>query len=77
MLLDSKGVREFVPLVPTLDAELEPIMMHKAQKWGLPVDWVAERTRLDPRRRQVCTANDDCASLLQASVYPFRYLVVL
>jgi hypothetical protein len=56
----TTGCRPLPPDVPTLDAELEPIMMHKAQKYGLPADWIAARNRLDPQRRQVLPTSQLC-----------------
>lgn len=41
------------PAVRVLDVDLEPVLLSKAAKLGLPEPWVARLTRLDPQRRQV------------------------
>ncbi len=41
------------PRVRVLDAELEPVLLSKAAKFGMPAEWVARLARLDPLRRQV------------------------
>ena len=50
------------PAVRVLDMELEPVLLSKAAKLGLPEAWVARLTRLDPQRRQVPHLSLSCAS---------------
>ena len=54
----QQGQQERLPcdsqlLVPTLDAELEPLILSKAAQHGLPAAWVQRLANFDPERRQV------------------------
>ena len=42
-------------LVPTLDAELELLILSKAAQHGLPAAWVQRLANFDPERRQVAS----------------------
>ncbi|KAI3430723.1 hypothetical protein D9Q98_005309 [Chlorella vulgaris] len=66
----AAGVMLPPPLVATLDAELEPLLLSKAAQFGLPSEWVSRLVALDGERRQVlrvrsCLAGSDARRVLR------------